>query len=248
LAELSQGFPVQVLDPGIHRLVEEGPAQRRRWLDWGVFHVEPGFVDRWADYSRTLKQRNAALKQQQDPTPWNPELARLGEELAEARGRVLAAIQPFWRDTLAGLLGEPVDLAYFRGWSQEMSLAASLGGHLSSDRERGTTTLGPHRFDVTLRIGGKPARDVLSRGQQKLVGAAMSLAVAKLVGSGERRAPTLLLDDPAAELDAAHTQALIAEIQRQPGQLIVTALGLAESYFGQPDRAFHVEQGRVTRL
>ena len=44
LAELSQAFPVQVIDPGIHRLVEEGPAYRRRWLDWAVFHVEPSFV------------------------------------------------------------------------------------------------------------------------------------------------------------------------------------------------------------
>jgi DNA replication and repair protein RecF len=248
LAELSEAFPVQILDPGIHRLVEDGPVERRRWLDWGVFHVEPGFVDRWVDYSRNLKQRNAALKQQLDPTPWDPELARLGEELAEARARVVAAIQPFWRETLAGLLGESVDMSYFRGWSQGVALMESLTRHLASDRERGTTTLGPHRFDVTLRLGGKLARDVLSRGQQKLVGAALSLAMAKLVGSGEHRAPTLLLDDPAAELDAPHTQALIREIQRQKGQLIVTALGLAESHFGQPDRAFHVEQGRVTRL
>ena len=47
LAELSEALPVQVIDPGIHRLVEEGPAYRRRWLDWGVFHVEPGFVAAW---------------------------------------------------------------------------------------------------------------------------------------------------------------------------------------------------------
>src|ERR1700677_1980633 len=55
LPALSDLFPVQVIDPGIHRLVEEGPVQRRRWLDWAVFHVEPRFVSSWQAYSRALK-------------------------------------------------------------------------------------------------------------------------------------------------------------------------------------------------
>ena len=41
LAELSNAFPVQVIEPGVHRLVEEGGYRRRRWMDWAVFHVEP---------------------------------------------------------------------------------------------------------------------------------------------------------------------------------------------------------------
>ena len=44
LAELAPLLPVQIIDPEIHRLIEEGPAQRRRFLDWGVFHVEPKFI------------------------------------------------------------------------------------------------------------------------------------------------------------------------------------------------------------
>jgi len=80
LGELSQIFPVQVIDPGVHRLVEEGGYRRRRWLDWAVFHVEPRFMDTWLRYTRALKQRNAALKQSgMDSAAWDPELARLGE-------------------------------------------------------------------------------------------------------------------------------------------------------------------------
>src|SRR5882724_10548122 len=40
LADLSEVFPVQVIEPGAHKLVEEGSYRRRRWLDWAVFHVE----------------------------------------------------------------------------------------------------------------------------------------------------------------------------------------------------------------
>jgi len=83
LAELSQAFAVQVIDPGVHKLVEEGGHRRRRWMDWAVFHVEPQFVDTWVRYTRTLRQRNAALKiQPAQASAWDPELARLGELIA----------------------------------------------------------------------------------------------------------------------------------------------------------------------
>jgi DNA replication and repair protein RecF len=248
LAELSTTLPVQVLDPGIHRLVEEGPSYRRKWLDWGVFHVEHGFVGRWASYSRVLKQRNAALQQAQPVAPWDTELARQGEVLSEARHRALEAVRPFWEQTVAALLDGEVSLGYFRGWSQDHSLADSLAAHLVRDQERGQTQYGPHRFDVTLKVDGKPARDVLSRGQQKLLGAAMSLAMAKLVSSGERQPTMLLLDDPAAELDAEHTAALVREIHSLKGQMVITTLRLENQEFGSPDRVFHVEQGRVKEL
>ncbi len=248
LAELSVAFPVQVVDPGIHRLVEEGPAYRRRWLDWGVFHVEPGFVAAWTDYARTLKQRNAALKLHADPSPWEPELVRLGTILADARARTMALLEPFWRQTLAALLGEPVSLSFYQGWHQERGLAEMLAATRERDLERGSTGSGAHRFDVQLRIEGRSAREVLSRGQQKLLGAALALAMARLAGSEQRRPPTLLLDDPAAELDQEHTDALLAEIRKMRGQLVVTALHPREAQFGSPDQAFHVEHGRVTTL
>jgi len=248
LAELSVAFPVQVVDPGIHRLVEEGPAYRRRWLDWGVFHVEPGFVSTWGDYSRALKQRNAALKSGSDPAAWEPELVRLGMILSAARARTMDLLEPHWGQTLAALLGEPVTLSYYQGWSQDRSLAETLAATRERDLERGSTGSGAHRFDVQLRIDGRSAREVLSRGQQKLLGAALALSMARLAGSEGRRPPTLLLDDPAAELDPEHTQALLAEIRTMRGQLVVTALQPQGAPFATPDRAFHVEHGRVTTL
>ena len=133
LAELSEAFPVQIVDPGIHRLVEEGPAYRRRWLDWGVFHVEPGFVHAWTEHARTLKQRNAALKRRADPSPWEPDLVRHGTLLSMARARTMDLLEPYWRQTLTALLGEPVSLSYYRGWSQEKTLAQTLAAQRARD-------------------------------------------------------------------------------------------------------------------
>ena len=203
LAELSQAFPVQVIEPGIHRLVEEGGYGRRRWMDWAVFHVEPSFVDTWARYTRTLKQRNAALKT--DPAQafvWDAELVRLGEAIAESRRRMLEQLGSYWQEAVAALSGLPVELHYLRGWNQELSLKEALLASRTRDEARHLTHSGPHRADVAVRLHGRPAREILSRGQQKLVAVAMTLAQLKLLKAATDLTPTLLLDDPAAELDS----------------------------------------------
>ena len=248
LAELSVAFPAVVLDPGIHRLVEEGPSLRRKWLDWGVFHVEPSFVELWSNFSQTLKQRNAALKIHHDPSPWDQELAMLGELLATARRQAVALLAPHWEQTVQSMLGVEIAIGYFQGWSQERSLSESLEHHWASDMERGTTGQGPHRFDVQLTVGRRLARDFLSRGQQKLLGAAMALSMARLVSRLSGQTPTLLLDDPAAELDREKTAKLLAEVQALQGQLIMTSLDHDSAITLAPDRVFHVEQGRVTSI
>src|SRR5215472_18041833 len=127
LAELSQYFAVQVIEPGVHRLVEEGGYRRRRWVDWAVFHVEPQFVDTWLRYTRVLKQRNAALKTQAATVSvWDTDLARLGETITESRQRLMARLLPYWQAAVAALAGLDVELHYLRGWSQEHTLKEAL--------------------------------------------------------------------------------------------------------------------------
>ena len=248
LAELAALFPVQVIDPGIHRLIEEGPATRRRWLDWAMFHVEPQFLDQWRCYRRALRQRNAALRAGGEAHLWDSELERYGEPLTGARERLIEALQPIWSETLSALDVLPATLRFYRGWSGSVTLAESLLRHQERDRERGSTLLGPHHFDIWLRVDGRPARDTVSRGQQKLLGAAMALSMARLLSERLEQTPTLLLDDPAAELDAPHTSALLELASALGGQQIVTALRAEQTPIGVPDRLFHVERGEVQTL
>jgi DNA replication and repair protein RecF len=246
LAQLSLSFPVQVIDPEIHKLIEEGGRRRRRWLDWAVFHVEPRFADWWLRYSRALRQRNAALRHSPGQTPaWDQELAALGEQLAQARREVLERLQPYWRDVAAALDCPPGELQYFQGWTGHLPLLEALSGSWARDQARGVTHAGPHRADVLIRVSGRPAREVLSRGQQKLMAVALILAQLKLLRGLSETAPTLLLDDPAAELDPAHLGYFVREIAQFGCQLVITALQPEIAAFGLPDRLFHVEQGGV---
>jgi DNA replication and repair protein RecF len=248
LAELSDVFPVQIIDPGIHRLVEDGPMLRRRWLDWAVFHVEPQFMRAWQSFTRALKQRNAALKAGMDAKLWDHDLVRLGTLLTTARRRVVEQLQPHWGQALRELDAVEASLSFYQGWGQELKLEQALSAQLPRDRERGTTSIGPHRFEVPLRVAGHPAREVVSRGQQKILGAAMALAMARYVAEVAGRVSTLLLDDPAAELDSGHTRRLLDAVARLDGQLIVTTLHPEDTALGMPDTVFHVEQGGVKRV
>jgi len=246
LAELSQFFGVQVIEPGVHRLVEEGGYRRRRWLDWAVFHVEPQFVDTWLRYTRVLKQRNAALKTQAATVSvWDTDLARLGELITESRQRLMTRLQPYWQAAVDGLAGLEVELQYLRGWSQEHTLREALEASRGTDEVRRQTHAGPHRADIAVRLHGRPARDVLSRGQQKLVAVAMTVAQLRLLQDATRMTPTLLLDDPAAELDGERLQRFIDEVASLRCQLVVTSLHPESRLFGTPESTFYMEAGRV---
>lgn len=246
LAELTLTFPVQIIDPEIHKLIEEGGRRRRRWLDWTVFHVEPRFGDWWTRYTRALRQRNAALKRRSiEARPWESELADTGERISEARRTVLDALQPHWRQVIDAVDCPRGDLRYSRGWNAQLSLREALAAARPRDEIRQLTYPGPHRADVLIEVAERPARDVLSRGQQKLMAAALTLAQLRLLRTHSGTQPTLLLDDPAAELDREHLVGFVEEISRLGCPLVLTSLQPTIPGFRTPDLVFHVEQGTV---
>lgn len=245
LTELTAAFPVQVIDPEVQHLVDGGATGRRRWLDWSVFHVEPQFGAHWAHYARALKQRNAALRAGAAPEslrPWDRELVTAGVPMAEARAAHYAALEPVWAQAQTALLGFTVGATWTAGWDRDRSLEAALAGAVAHDVSRGTTSVGPHRADLRLRVGTRAAREVLSRGQQKLLALSMVLAQLELLRSSLQIRPTLLIDDPAAELDNFRLGAVIERVRALETQLVVTTLAPDSSLFGNPDRVYQMGQ------
>jgi DNA replication and repair protein RecF len=249
LLELSGVLPVQAIDPEIHKLVDQGPERRRRWLDWLVFHVEPSFVAHWSRYNRALKQRNAALRASAvEADAWDLELIRSGEAITQARRRTLERLLPRLAETFDRFGGLDVSATFQAGWAADTSLADSLAAHADRDRARGITTSGPHRADVMLRRQQRVARETLSRGQQKLTAVAMIISQLQLLQTELDLRAVLLLDDPAAELDEKNLQRLFAELASLRCQMIATSLTPETALFQAPKATFHVEQGRVKQL
>ncbi|PZN32710.1 MAG: DNA replication/repair protein RecF [Proteobacteria bacterium] len=247
MSEVAEALPIQIIDPGVHRLVEEGSARRRRLLDWGVFHVEHDFLGVWRRYQRGLKQRNAALRAGAEARlvgVWEQELVDCAGRLDEARRRYVERLRPYFEEVTRALLGAPANLGYQRGWAGDESLAEALERVRARDDKLRTTTVGPHRADLTFRLGSSLARDRVSRGQQKMLAAALILAQIQVRATLPGEPTCLLLDDPAAELDGENLGKLLGVIRQTPAQLVVTSVSEAGLRGIPIGRVFHVEQGR----
>jgi len=251
IADLAEEFPAQVIDPEVHKLLEEGPGRRRRFLDWGVFHVEHAFLENWRRYHQALRQRNAALKQDrgdQDLAAWEQEISASGEILAQQREVYLSRLAAPLATIGLALLDRPITLAHSRGWDAESSLLKALESGRPRDRRYRATQAGPHRGDVVVQVDGRPAKDHVSRGQQKLVAAALMLAQLEIQEQERPGRSALLLDDPAAELDSANLGRLMEIVQKLPAQLWVTSLRPGIPGLPAGAKMFHVEQGRVVSV
>jgi DNA replication and repair protein RecF len=251
LAQLASLLPVQLMDPEVHRLVQDGPGERRRYLDWATFHVKPGFLDTWRNYQRALRQRNAALKTRQGSAaiePWELALAENGRVLDRLREETIVVLAEPVKQAAKRLLGAELRLEYRPGQPAGQDLAEALSSSRSRDVRAGMTQLGPHRADVALIIDDHRARGWVSRGQQKLVAAAMVLGQARLLAPLWGSQGVLLVDDPAAELDSDRCGKLLELISELPFQVFVTALE-AEGLPGlSAERTFHVERGSFTKV
>ena len=248
LAELAPLLPVQIIDPEIHRLIEEGPSRRRRVLDWGVFHVEPRFVDDWQRFQQALRQRNAALKSRQPrevTAAWDGELVRYGEAVSAARSSYVRRLAEHAVSVTRNLLGLELSLSYRTGWARDLSLSEALRQSWNHDQESGATQAGPHRAELGIRLDEMGVKDRISRGQQKLLAAALLLAQVRMFPADSPVQPSLLLDDPAAELDNERLAGLITEVGSQSVQLIVTALHPEFSALGEPGLRYRMVGGGV---
>jgi DNA replication and repair protein RecF len=251
LADLATFLPVQIIDPEVHRLIEEGPSLRRRFLDWGVFHVEPNFVRDWQKYGQVLRQRNAALRSnasRSEVSAWDAELVRYASLVTEARKRYVDLLIPVAQEVASHLLGLELELTYRAGWLRELEFSQAVERSWRQDQELGSTQVGPQRAELAVKLDGVLARDRISRGQQKLLAAVLLIAQLKLFRPDADVCPTLLLDDPAAELDADRLAAFIEQVSVQPLQLVVTTLNpeLATfGRFGQPGRRYQLRQGAI---
>ena len=256
LTELCAEIAVLTFEPGSHELIAGGAEHRRRYLDWGLFHVEQDFLACWRRYARALKQRNALLKSGPSPTAltaWDRELGESGEMLTRLRQTHLQQLEPFLvaeAKSFIPELGEPL-LEYRPGWKRaELSLADSLLLNRERDLAAGHTTLGPHRADWRIGFSGMPGGEALSRGQEKLTALVCILGQARHLASLRGHWPVICLDDLASELDAVHQQLVLGAVVGSGAQLLLTgtqAPTLSADLMRQGFAVFHVEHGAVRR-
>lgn len=250
-ADLLGALRVSVFSPDDLELVKGGPSARRRYLDDALVGLHPRNAATRSDFERVLRQRNALLRQckgRLDPSAeptldvWDAKLAATGEALADARAELVAGLEGPLGKAYDELAGAPADIAsaYERSW--QGPLAPALAAARTDDVRRGLSTVGPHRDELRLTVGGLPARTHASQGEQRSMALALRLAAHRAVTEAVGEPPVLLLDDVFSELDGDRSAALLCHLP--DGQVLLTTAAHVPSG-AVPAHTVRVHEGKI---
>jgi DNA replication and repair protein RecF len=250
--ELLGVMRVTVFSPDDLALLKGGPQERRRFMDDTLVALAVKYDALRLELDRIVKQRNVLLKQAggrlDDEAAvtldvWDAKLAEVGDRFGHARAVLVARLAPMVSEAYEELADRPssVELRYEPTWRQR-GLSAALVEVRRDDVRRGVSTVGPHRDDVELFIGGLPARTHASQGEQRTLALALRLGAHRLVAERAGSTPVLVLDDVLSELDPRRSAALLRHLP--VGQVVLTTAGVLPDA-AHPDAIVRIEDGTV---
>lgn len=235
----------QIFAPERVEIVREDPGDRRRFTDEVVVQIHPRHHATIKEYEKVLRQRNALLRDAaagrsslRGLEAWDEALVGAGSVLCAARAEALSSLAPHARAAFEAVGGlTSFELTYAPnvpgtppGASAEewaTAMRARLTERAQDERVRGITLVGPHRDDVTILLGGLPARTHASHGEGWLATLALTLGAHATLTAVHGDEPVLLLDDPFTLLDPARRGLLVGALPQQ-AQIIITAADPAE--------------------
>ncbi|MGA7118446.1 MAG: DNA replication and repair protein RecF [Polyangiaceae bacterium] len=256
LAGYAVRTPVVVFHPGLAGLSAGSGAERRRLLDRLALYLWPASLADAESYVKAARARQRVLEvrgeRASDLDGWEELMVRHGLALSDAREKAAeqlgeSAVQTFARIGPADAL----QTRYERSAPAEAEgFRKALATSRPRDRARGSATIGPHRDDLGLTLGGRPVRGIASQGQHRAVVLALVLAETHVIAEARGVRPILLLDDVSSELDRSRTAALLRALCERQGQVILTTtrpelFETNDSFGGEDRRDFAVAGGRI---
>ena len=255
-SELARLLPVLVLGPETVDLLLGSPQLRRKFLNWGVFHVKPTFSDEWDIANRCLKQRNKLLKgghPKQELKVWTDKLVQAAETIDRYRQTYFDKYVIELQQLIGELtkFGSQIHCEYSRGWDSESALASVFERSLEGDIRRGFSQFGFHKADIKLKIRGQLVTEVCSRGELKMLAWAMVLTQGKIQQQVNNQSVLYLVDDLVSELDMDHRRLLCQILIEMKSQVVATGINekeLEASWNECQAEVFHVKHTPVKKL
>lgn len=249
---LARMVPVQLMTPESIELILGGPKVRRQYIDWGVFHVEHSFYSDWVGFAKLLKQRNSLLKMKrfyEEHQYWDEQFARFGERIQLHRETYVEGFVPVLTKRLAEFLPNyKFEFQLRSGWEKGISLAEALEKHRDQDLRYGHSTVGPHKAELRILANGEDVKNLLSRGQLKLLVAALKLVQGEYLQQKTGVQCIYLVDDITAELDSVSQQKFCGALVASKSQVFVSAIDgsdVSALLKTEDTRMFYVEHGTV---
>ncbi|MBE5766942.1 MAG: DNA replication/repair protein RecF [Clostridiales bacterium] len=231
------------------RIVQDGPAERRRFIDMEISQLHPAYYYALQRYQKALRQRSELLR---SPSPrsefldvWDEQLITAGCEIIRMRRDFLEKLSAISAEIHAGVSGgkESLTLNYAASTTAD-DFADMLLAARESDIRRMTTSVGPHRDDIRILINGQDARAYGSQGQQRTAAISMKLSELQVMREETGEWPVLLLDDVMSELDPSRRKFLLKHLDGV--QVILTCTDMSDLAGAPVGRQYNISAGSAS--
>ena len=254
-------IPIVVVAPSDTLLIEGGSEERRRLMDMVISQYDHGYMEAMNRYNKALQQRNAMLKQEEEPnidvmSLFEEQMAIEGERIYQARKAFVEELTPIFQrihETIAENR-EQVGLNYV-SHCQRGPLLEVIQRDRFKDRAIGYSLHGVHRDDLEITLDGHLMKREGSQGQNKTFVIALKLAQFDfLKRTNSKTTPLLLLDDIFDKLDAQRVEQIVKLVAGDEyGQIFITDtnrdhLDLILSRSSLDYKIFHVNNGEIEEI
>lgn len=253
VSDQAKKLPLVLITQDTHSLISGGPKQRRHWLDWAMFHVEPDYLDHWKSFMKALRQRNILLKKKEKNREfyrgWEEAMVEFANLLTKQRNDFLTGISKHFKEKKHQFCSENIKISLYQGWGETQQYKEWLDKTWQKDIERGYTQLGIHQADVKFVLEERKIDNVFSRGQIKMVTVFLLFSQAKEIEKRTGVKPVILIDDFKAELDEEASKRILTWLIEEGYQTFLSTTELREDEQETEHlQRFYVEQGKISTI
>ncbi len=260
--ELQSGLNVVIFSPDDLKLIKGGPGERRNFLDTSISQIKPVYKYNINRYNKILFQRNNLLKSNRSKSDiisllevFDIQLSKIGSQIIMLRDDYIRRLSINSKENHNNLTSgkEKLELNYvssihFTDKSKsviEKNFFQQLKDNINRDLRAGTTSIGPHRDDMEIKLNGMDARTFASQGQQRTIVLSIKLSEVEIIKEERGLYPVLLLDDVFSELDIERRSYLTRSFNHM--QTIITSTDIIdlEELKGIDKSVFHIEKGQI---
>ncbi len=210
-------------------LVKGTARSRRRFLDLLLAQTSPGYLPVLQRYMRTVRARNALLKQrtadEASLESFSRELVESGAQIIRARAELVPRFSPLVRLAYRRISHDAEELRMEYQPSVKQDFALELLQARGRERSCRLTLVGPHRDELQLLLNETSAAQFGSEGQKRTLAIALKMAQAEYLAGRHGSAPVLLIDDVMGELDVKRRSGLLPlleQARKTSGQVFMT--------------------------
>lgn len=250
-SEIAGSFNSIIFSPLDLRLITDGPAIRRRFLDLAIGQLYPSYIEILRNYLRAIAQRNKTLKDFKFNNSLSSLLDVFEKEITENaikiikfRKRYIEILNEFLPFLYSGLSSgkEVLETEYISN-TQIENLEEKLKEARKEDMFSGITSIGPHRDDIEFKINKISARNFASQGQKRSIALCLKLAEAEVLKKNVGEWPVILLDDVMSELDLARQNFVLNHIEGM--QSFISCCDPSNVKQLKNGKIFRMKEGRI---